>query len=281
MVLHLVNVFGAGIVGEPVFAIHVFAVSFKHIERQTPQAHRPEIRHPLSVSLHHFQIFLIHPDNAVEERVLAVQNFGMDLKNVAVDFGEFRDLVRAALLTGCRFGMYPGSTDQGRDISNLYRVLFIAAIPIAAIVYGLILWSIIRYRKRRDAAQIMRVFGFELDVLQRRFRGGQCFFVKLAGAGANSQVSGIVFAGGFSVGAEFLDAHGAAIGVKRAFGLVQILLFREGADDLRGRKRGRKFGLRRADNSFDLMFRWRRLRAGGVFLRCGPGERQQRSDDSK
>ena len=55
------------------------------------------------------------------------------------------------LLTGCRFGMYPGSTDQGRDISNLYRVLFIAAIPIAAIVYGLILWSIIRYRKRRDA----------------------------------------------------------------------------------------------------------------------------------
>ena len=33
-------------------------------------------------------------------------------------------------LTSCRFGMFPGSSDQGRDISNLYRILFITAIPV-------------------------------------------------------------------------------------------------------------------------------------------------------
>jgi cytochrome c oxidase subunit 2 len=46
--------------------------------------------------------------------------------------------------------MYPGASTQGQDINGLYRLLFWFAIPIGAIVYGLILWSIVRYRKRKD-----------------------------------------------------------------------------------------------------------------------------------
>jgi cytochrome c oxidase subunit 2 len=58
-------------------------------------------------------------------------------------------LVAAMLLTGCGFGMDPGRTVEGRHISDLYRLLFWFAIPIAAIVYGGMLWSILRYRRRR------------------------------------------------------------------------------------------------------------------------------------
>ncbi len=54
------------------------------------------------------------------------------------------------LLTGCNFGMHPGSTTQGQDINGLYRLLFWAAIPVGGLVYLLIFWSIIRYRRRRD-----------------------------------------------------------------------------------------------------------------------------------
>ena len=61
-------------------------------------------------------------------------------------------LVTAAVglvtLSACNFGMNPGATQQGRDINGLYRLLFWFAIPIGVIVYGLILWSVIRYRKR-------------------------------------------------------------------------------------------------------------------------------------
>jgi cytochrome c oxidase subunit II len=52
-------------------------------------------------------------------------------------------------LPACNFGMNPGATQQGHDINGLYRLLFWFAIPIGGIVYGLILWSVIRYRKRK------------------------------------------------------------------------------------------------------------------------------------
>jgi len=53
------------------------------------------------------------------------------------------------VLPACNFGMNPGATEQGHDINGLYRLLFWFAIPIGALVYGLILWSVIRYRKRK------------------------------------------------------------------------------------------------------------------------------------
>ena len=53
-------------------------------------------------------------------------------------------------LSACGFGSYTGASDQGRSIFDLYKVLWYFAIPVAVIVYGLILWSVLRYRKRRD-----------------------------------------------------------------------------------------------------------------------------------
>lgn len=53
-------------------------------------------------------------------------------------------------LSACNFGAPSGSDVQGRDIAGLYHTLFWVSIPIAVLVYGLILWSIVRYRKRDD-----------------------------------------------------------------------------------------------------------------------------------
>jgi cytochrome c oxidase subunit 2 len=53
-------------------------------------------------------------------------------------------------LTACNFGAPSGSTEQAKSIAHLWRVLWYFAIPVAVIVYGLILWSVLRYRKRRS-----------------------------------------------------------------------------------------------------------------------------------
>src|SRR2546423_7213124 len=71
-------------------------------------------------------------------------------RNAAQRRGSVRRLFAALpllLFTGCRFGAPPGGTSQGQDISRLYQVLFYVAIPIAVIVYGLIFWSLLRYRR--------------------------------------------------------------------------------------------------------------------------------------
>jgi cytochrome c oxidase subunit 2 len=53
-------------------------------------------------------------------------------------------------MTGCRFGAPPGATEQGQRISDLYHLMFYIAIGVAATVYLLILWCIVRYRRRND-----------------------------------------------------------------------------------------------------------------------------------
>jgi cytochrome c oxidase subunit 2 len=47
------------------------------------------------------------------------------------------------------FGMPRGASEQGQDIFSLWRTFMIAGIVVGAIVYGLIGWSLIRYRRRR------------------------------------------------------------------------------------------------------------------------------------
>jgi cytochrome c oxidase subunit 2 len=58
----------------------------------------------------------------------------------------------ALLGTACSgsFGMPRGATEQGADIFRLWQVFVIAAIAVAGVVYGLIFWSVIRYRRRRS-----------------------------------------------------------------------------------------------------------------------------------
>jgi cytochrome c oxidase subunit 2 len=43
-----------------------------------------------------------------------------------------------------------GASEQGGDTFELWQVFFIAALAVAAIVYGLIGWSVLRYRRRRS-----------------------------------------------------------------------------------------------------------------------------------
>ena len=78
----------------------------------------------------------------------------MDLgTNPAPRRGSNRRLVAALLLvalSACRFGAPPGGDSQGVRISNLYHFLFYAAIPIGVIVYGLILFSVLRWRRRES-----------------------------------------------------------------------------------------------------------------------------------
>ena len=51
------------------------------------------------------------------------------------------------------FGMPRGSSEQGREIFDLWQIFFWAGIVVAAIVYGLIAWSLVRYRRRRREAE--------------------------------------------------------------------------------------------------------------------------------
>jgi cytochrome c oxidase subunit II len=53
----------------------------------------------------------------------------------------------AASVAGC---MPAGSTTQGQQISNLYDVFLVGGIIVAAIVWLLVTWSILRYRRRDD-----------------------------------------------------------------------------------------------------------------------------------
>jgi cytochrome c oxidase subunit II len=56
------------------------------------------------------------------------------------------------LLALCACGYLPeGATEQGREIHALWRFSFWAALAVAVVVYGLILWSTLRYRHRDDA----------------------------------------------------------------------------------------------------------------------------------
>ncbi len=59
-------------------------------------------------------------------------------------------VVLATVCTACSssFGMPPGATEQSRATFELWQLFVIVAIPVAAIVYGLIFWTSFRYRRR-------------------------------------------------------------------------------------------------------------------------------------
>ena len=68
------------------------------------------------------------------------------------------------LLSSCQFGMPRPGTNQGRSISHLYQLMWYMAIPVAAIVYGLILWSIIRYRRGKDPDRMPKQFRYHIPI---------------------------------------------------------------------------------------------------------------------
>jgi cytochrome c oxidase subunit 2 len=73
-------------------------------------------------------------------------------------------ILAAGFVSACSssFGMPRGASEQGRDIFDLWQVFMVAGIIVGAIVYGLIGWSLVRYRRRR---------GDDDDALGRQFHG--------------------------------------------------------------------------------------------------------------
>ena len=67
----------------------------------------------------------------------------------------------ALLNASCAFGLEKGATEQGEATFRLWQVFMLAAIPVAVLVYGLIAWCLVRYR-RRD--------GDDPQALGRQFR---------------------------------------------------------------------------------------------------------------
>lgn len=59
-------------------------------------------------------------------------------------------LVVAVFLTGAGNTLYPPDavTEQGREVRGLYDIVFAIAIAIFLLVEGLIIWSVVRYRRR-------------------------------------------------------------------------------------------------------------------------------------
>lgn len=58
-------------------------------------------------------------------------------------------VVVAAAACSSSFGMARGSSEQGAETFRLWQVFFWAGIFVAGVVYGLIVWSLIRFRRRR------------------------------------------------------------------------------------------------------------------------------------
>src|SRR2546426_3427534 len=65
-------------------------------------------------------------------------------------------VVVASILTGCA---KQGISPQGQDVHQLYIVIMLLAAPVFLVVEGLLIWSVIRYRKRDTAAPPKTVGG--------------------------------------------------------------------------------------------------------------------------
>ena len=71
----------------------------------------------------------------------------------------------ATLLGACSFGAPDGATEQADHVHSLWTGTVIAALVVGAIVWSLIGWSFIRYRKRSDAVPSQRAHNIPLEVI--------------------------------------------------------------------------------------------------------------------
>lgn len=85
----------------------------------------------------------------------------IDGRRSAIAFGA------ALALAGCdsRFGAQRGSTEQGQDILDLWRPMIVIALVILAIVVGLVVWCVVRYRRRSDEIPSQRQYVIPLEVV--------------------------------------------------------------------------------------------------------------------
>jgi cytochrome c oxidase subunit 2 len=82
-------------------------------------------------------------------------------------------LLGALTLTGCtapnnelwRFGWPEGITEQSQDMRELWTWSVIASLIVGALVWGLILWAVVRYRKRGDALPRQTAYNLPLEIV--------------------------------------------------------------------------------------------------------------------
>jgi cytochrome c oxidase subunit II len=67
--------------------------------------------------------------------------------------------------TGWRFGWPAGITDQAQDMRKLWTWSCIVALIVGALVWGLIIWSVIRYRKRNDEVPRQTAYNLPLEIV--------------------------------------------------------------------------------------------------------------------
>ncbi|MGZ8613554.1 MAG: cytochrome c oxidase subunit II, partial [Actinomycetota bacterium] len=65
------------------------------------------------------------------------------MRRTATSVGALIALAVSVTSCSSSFGMPRGSTEQGEEIFDLWRIFFWAGIVVAALVYGLIAWSLI------------------------------------------------------------------------------------------------------------------------------------------
>jgi cytochrome c oxidase subunit 2 len=72
------------------------------------------------------------------------------------------------ILTGCNvpsFGAYRGATKEGQDAFKLWQGFFIAGLVVFIFVFLLILWAVIRYRRRSDAVPRQSQYHTVVEIL--------------------------------------------------------------------------------------------------------------------
>jgi cytochrome c oxidase subunit 2 len=82
-------------------------------------------------------------------------------------------LLGGLVLTGCdvpdnafwRFGWPEGITNQAEDMRRLWTGSVIAALIVGIIVWALILWCVVRYRKRGDALPRQTAYNLPLEIV--------------------------------------------------------------------------------------------------------------------
>jgi cytochrome c oxidase subunit II len=70
------------------------------------------------------------------------------------------------LLAGCssNFGFPDPITSQGEHTLRLWRIFFVIAALVVALIWGLVAWSVIRYRRRSDAIPDQRQTMVKLEI---------------------------------------------------------------------------------------------------------------------
>jgi cytochrome c oxidase subunit 2 len=70
----------------------------------------------------------------------------------------------ASRLLATNYGSPPGITSQNKDVRFLWNLTYWFAIPLGLIVMGLVIWCVVRYRRRPGREQIPHQFQYHIPI---------------------------------------------------------------------------------------------------------------------